>query len=65
MTCGIVDRESDVRCQHQPKIPRSAQRVSWVVSAVLYDSPLKVVLSDLRKLGMNLVPFPRVGRPEL
>lgn len=50
----------DVRCHYKLAFPRPAERVCSL-------EPLHIVLqahcpcSDLRKLGLNLVPFPRVS----
>ena len=47
-----------VWCQHKSPISWSAQ---WVRTYVhQYDTIVRPFYSDLRKLGLNLIPFPRV-----
>lgn len=60
-TTSIAYRSSHVRCQHQSAFPWTAERVRESVRCKQSLTFLIDLCSDLRKLGMNLVPFPRVG----
>ena len=52
---------SHVRCQYQFTLPGPVERVTDTNCDDLYDADNQHCSSDLRKLALNLIPFPRVG----
>jgi hypothetical protein len=55
---SLVNRPSHVWSQHQFAIPRTVEWVCYFFADK--STTLNLVPRDLRKLGMNLIPFPRV-----
>jgi len=58
---AIAHRQGYERNQHQSSIPWPTQRVRLSSDDFLFISLISAN-SDLRKMAMNLVPFPRVSR---